>query len=416
MIEGMPVLSRRSLVLLSLTAAPVSTLLAARPVWAQDGEMSDVLLTIAPVGDDAVIGYFSLTMDAGTERVLEVRISNMGTDSATARTFAADAYTLPNGGFNGRLEGEEITGPTTWLDYPTQVIDLDGQTEQIVSFRVSVPEDTPAGQYLTCLVVQSDDPTEGSGGIAIDQVIRQVIAVAIDVPGVFSPAMTFQSAVYDDDSGIGRLDIQMTNTGNVHVRGGADIRLSDGSGVEIERFELALGTLYAGLPATIEVAVGDALSPGAYSVTLTITDDELSYTVTSDPLELEVAVPATPDVATPVPPPVEISEITAEEVRSDGVLQLVAIAVTVDNQGPPIDSARLTLRVERDGDLVEDVVLGDDVSFPGGTSSFSQRYLPLDGWQTGSYLFTAILDLVDPSTGEVQTLSTRVADARVVVS
>lgn len=408
-------LSRRSLVLAGLTLAPVSTFRLPLSASAQGEPSRDVTLTIAPVGDDADLGYFSLMLEPGEDEDLQVQVSNAGTDAAIARTYAADAFTLTNGGLNALLDGDPVSGPTTWLDFPRQDLDLDGQSGEILDFTVQVPGDTPPGQYITCLVVQNAEVVPGSGGIAFDQVIRQVIAVAIDVPGSLIPGVTIGPVRYDTTSGLNRLTIEVVNTGNVHLRPTAEIGIESGTG-DGPRVRLALGTVFAGLAVTIETALDDPLPPGTYSVTLTLTDETLDFTSTSDPLALEVESEATPVAATPVPPPIVVSAVTTEDVRSDDTLQLVSVNVTIDNQGPPVGSARVTLRVERDGELVEDIVLGEDISFPGGESSFSQRYLPLDGWVVGTYRFTAILELVDPGTGDVQELSSLTADPPVIVA
>src|SRR5215213_5734403 len=74
---------------------------------------------IAPIGE--VEGaYFSATMEPGTDQSMTAALANVGETAFEARTFAADAYTIVNGGMGVREDGSEPTGVTSWLDYPTE--------------------------------------------------------------------------------------------------------------------------------------------------------------------------------------------------------------------------------------------------------------------------------------------------------
>ena len=136
-----------------------------------------IRLSITPVG---VAGsYFTLTAAPGTRPSLTVQLRNAGAGAVSARTFAADAYTLVNGGFGARLDGEATSGTTAWLDYAPQTLDLTAGASVQRSFVVAVPADAAPGEYLTSLVIQNAEPVTGSGGqgevgVAFRQVNRQV--------------------------------------------------------------------------------------------------------------------------------------------------------------------------------------------------------------------------------------------------
>ncbi|CAN5461829.1 hypothetical protein BH20CHL6_BH20CHL6_15380 [soil metagenome] len=80
-------------------------------------------LDIRPMGVDGP--YFELTLRPGESRTLGVELANHGTQPVRARTYAADVYTLVNGGFGARLAGEASGEVTAWLDYEARTLDLD---------------------------------------------------------------------------------------------------------------------------------------------------------------------------------------------------------------------------------------------------------------------------------------------------
>ena len=87
--------------------------------------------------------------------------------------------------------------------------------------------------------------------------------------------------------------------------------------------------------------------------------------------------------------------------------------VAVDNPLQPVANARLTLHVTRDGQKVEDYVLGSSLTIPEGSSEIRQRYLPVTGWTPGTWSFSVTLDAVDSNNGGVVELATASAAASV---
>ena len=78
-------------------------------------DSAPIRLVLHPVGQGGA--FFDLAMQPGESRRLEVQIGNDGSVAIAARTYAADVYTIVNGGFGGRLRDEVTTGTTRWLTY-----------------------------------------------------------------------------------------------------------------------------------------------------------------------------------------------------------------------------------------------------------------------------------------------------------
>src|SRR5690606_5142774 len=131
-------------------------------------------------------GYFNVELEAGDSTTQKVTLGNGGEVPFDAVTYAADAYTIRNGGMGLRELDSEPTGPTTWLDYPTETFPTEPGQGFEREFTISVPEGAPTGEYVAGIAVQSAEPVneEGEEGMfRFDQYYRTVIGTRILVPG-----------------------------------------------------------------------------------------------------------------------------------------------------------------------------------------------------------------------------------------
>lgn len=257
-----------------------------------------VILGIQPVG---VTGrFFALTLAPGETRELTVELANFGTAKVRARTYAADAYTIINGGFGARLDGEPTSGTTRWLDYTVDTLELAPRAGVQRTFKVSVPADTKPGEYISSLVIQSaESQSTGGTGIAIRQVLRQAIAVAIRVPGPQTPGLVIGAATYRTIAGNSMVAVIVKNTGNIHLKPSGEFVLHDPKGVEVSRYPIAMDTVYAGTSTFIEVPFNGRLNPGDYTVELTLADSKQQAQVAVQ--AAPVIVPALETDSAPVP-------------------------------------------------------------------------------------------------------------------
>src|SRR5215217_6742247 len=99
----------------AVLAGGLSLLLAlwGPPVASARAAMSAI--SISPMGTSD--SYFKLSLPAGATQELAVMLANKGDAPTSSDTYAADAYSIVNGGFGARSGSDPATGATTWLSY-----------------------------------------------------------------------------------------------------------------------------------------------------------------------------------------------------------------------------------------------------------------------------------------------------------
>jgi hypothetical protein len=269
-----------------LVVAGVSLLMVSAP--AQAGA-DPTRLGITAVGQKTA--FFNVSLVPGEKRLLAVDLVDDSREAVAALTYAADVYTIVNGGFGVALRDQPATGTTTWLDYRTEVVQLQPAKTLRRDFTVSVPENAGPGDYITGLVVENQNPIAGSGGVALNQIVRHVLAVAIAIPGPRHPALHISSAAHLLVAGRSVVAIAVENSGNSQLKPAGDFHLFAASGSEISRSQITMDSFYARTPTHLEVPLAARLQPGLYTAVISLTDPGNGVSVTSDPLPFEVAAP-----------------------------------------------------------------------------------------------------------------------------
>jgi hypothetical protein len=264
-------------------------LVAPAAAHAQDPPVRLALLPIDQPGS-----YFDLTMRPGQTRGIEVEISNPGDAAIEARTYAADVYTIINGGFGARLRGEPQTGMTRWLDYATDVIGLRTGERDRQAFPVAVPGDAEPGEYITSIVLENDKPIPGSGSVTVDQIVRQAVAVVVTVPGKRAPALAIGEATHKVVAGRSVVSVAVENPGNVRLKPLIDVVLLDRAGAKVSQAQIQMDTFYAHTDSFVEVALDALLVPGDYTIRVTTPATE---GLKADTKEIALLVEAPPEIA-----------------------------------------------------------------------------------------------------------------------
>jgi hypothetical protein len=219
---------------------------------------------------------------------------------AKAETYAANVYSIVNGGFAARLAGQAETGVTTWLDYPEQAISLAPGHTQRLSFTITVPANASPGEHVTTLVVQEQGQTKASGAVALSQVNRQALPIVIDVPGPISPGLAVSAAASSNFAGHTVVVAGVTNTGNLRLHPDARLVVTNSQGHQVGAVAVQMGTVFPGDATTVEGTLATALPPGHYTVAADLSDATPGVAAQSVDFPINVAAPPH-IVAAPVP-------------------------------------------------------------------------------------------------------------------
>jgi hypothetical protein len=274
------------LALLALLVA----LAAPGAAFAADGQIK---LALTP--DRQPGSFFDLTMRPGESRSLSVKIGNAGDAALLARTYAADVYTIINGGFGGRLRDQRQTGTTTWLEYGTEVLELRAGKTVDRSFTIAVPASTGPGEYITSLILENDRPIHSDTAVVLDQIVRQAVAVVITVPGPRSPGLVIGAATHEVVADRSVASIAVENTGNVRLKPVATFWLYDASGDLLNQAAIVMDTFYAHTTTAVEMPFGSLLEPGTYTMRLTL--DDVAQGASADKTRIVLVVEPRADTA-----------------------------------------------------------------------------------------------------------------------
>lgn len=347
-------------------------------------EAPEVRFGILPT-DPEYGGFFEdVIINPGESKELSISILNLGDEPVNLMVFNTNAGVSGNGGFAPGSMDDELQGSALWVDFPTIESEFASQTQTDFSFTVSVPEGTPSGQYISAIVAETVEAMPLPGTEVFDHKLRYSISVGILVPGEITPAFEVGEPIWDR----GYLAVPVLNTGNYLVRPSGEIVMKDGAGKVVVTSPVQMGSIYAGLNTFIFVDLPDQLASGDYSVDLTLIDPESGFTQDYE------------GVAFYIPEPEDTTGVTLAEglVVADGEdLNFANVEIILDNGGSQLPSVDVTLKVWFDGDFLEDYPLAQNQVFLQGTNTYTTRYIPASGWESGTYSFTVEVSAVDPN-------------------
>lgn len=328
----------------------------------------------------------------GESKDVTIWIGNYGAENLPVVAFTSDISTKINGGLDMDDEGSEQHPPTTWVDFPTQEYDIAPQKEMSRTFTVSVPADAAPGEYVVPLAVETINSYEVPGAGQIRQKIRKVLTLYIVVPGDYKAAFSLGEPTVEFVTGGAAIQVPIDNEAQTTIRLAGEIVVKDDGGGTVVDAPINLAAIYGMDDTSLLYRLESLPPPGDYLISVTLTDGVSGVSASFENKTLVVPEPPSNEVV-----PLAFGNIAigpnAEPIQYAGVI------VEMINNGEVIRSTRLTLIVTKDGQPLEAFVLADNFTLNQGTTTATQRYLPLNGWESGSYGFSLKLESVDPSTG-----------------
>lgn len=356
-------------------------------------------------------GYFVFTLEPGAQGVGNVHLANPGSESILVDLSVVNARTSTNGGSSFHTADEAPTGVSTWVSYDEQSVALDAGAERLIEFSVQTPKDVAPGQYLAGLSMQIpqmgslatpqaiENQDQNQATAAFNIKTRYVIAVVIEVPGEWEASLQIRDAQLAETPSSFSLQVGLENDGTTFLRPEGAVVVTDADGNIVLDSPIKMGVFITGTESSLVIPWPGTPNPGLYSVAVDLrfgNDGAATYSA-----QLQIGAVDTPALA------IRIDSMTVTPMRSsDGVeLQYVDIVTVVDNPGQSIKKGSVALEVYRDGELIEAILMGSDLTFPQGEARFQQRYLPPSGWVPGTYTFILTISHTNEATGETTALS-----------
>ena len=225
-------------------------------------------------------GYFTYSLQPGTDTTGAVLVRNIGTQPITIQLATVDATTAQKGGSAFADIDSAPTGVASWIQLDRASVTLDPKKQQKVGFTLHTPDAARPGQYLAGIAAYLSDtalnsakpPTSDGFSSTIVTKTRYVIGVEVDVPGIAKPSisignvklLTYPSGTY--------LGVEMRNDGGLFLKPSGTLTLSDSNGKQLLKQPIAMGTFVTGTEVTYPVAWPGRVTPGSYAVAL-----ELEY-------------------------------------------------------------------------------------------------------------------------------------------
>lgn len=364
-------------------------------------DVESAIFGIVAVGDFPE-GYFDdVVVEPGTSVELTAAIVNQGTVPVSLHAFKVNALSAVNGGFLSGDEDDPPTGATAWIDFPPLDVELGPGEQHQVTFTVSVPEGADPGQYIAGLAVQME-PEQLEGSEILSKVRGYVISVGILVPGDLTHAFELGEPVIEESA----VHIPVTNTGNYLVRPAGELTLTDSGGNQVHTSMVEMGSVYAGLSTEVSVPLPEQIPPGDYTLDLTLMDKASGASAEISDAEVTVVEPVDPT---------GVSATSVSVQPNADPIAFANVAITLNNGSQLIPAASVELVVTHDGEELERYPLASNVELPNGETEVSDRYIPANAWEPGTYTFQIVVSAVDRESEGSTVLATIDVDDEIVV-
>lgn len=285
-----------------------------------------------PTGaDGATSNYFTLKAQTGETLKDAVVIANPGTIPIKVSLYPVDATSGQSGGaiYMGNTEPRKDVG--AWIILETPTVEVQPQKQTTVSFTVTVPNTTYAGQHLGGIAAQLDRgtsaATQQAGSFGVTTVTRALTAVLVNVgEATPAPSLRITGAQIADVDGLPTLTLSVQNDGTALVKSHGGVTVTDASGKTVLDSQLTLDTLVPQTTIAYPVQADPPATPGAYKVRATLDFGGSAPAVYEGPVVVTArptAAPAAPNGRARPSPAAAVA--ASEPAKSGGISPLVAV-------------------------------------------------------------------------------------------
>ncbi|MBV9214474.1 MAG: DUF916 domain-containing protein [Actinobacteria bacterium] len=181
--------STRKLALTLTLAAALTGPLASAGVAHAAGGFSVRPAETSP-SDPATRSYFKPVMKPGDSLVRHVIVANGGDQPLSLLVSGVDALTGQTTGTVYANMNDPVRKAGAWLTPQTRSITIPAHSQATVGFAIHVPGGAEPGDHVAGIAFQDARQRTSGGHFRIIEVIREVVGVAIRVPGPAAPKLS----------------------------------------------------------------------------------------------------------------------------------------------------------------------------------------------------------------------------------
>ena len=244
-------------------------------VYADDGQPAfDIRPLYTDPHNPLTRAYFVMNAQS-TTRVENnsLIVTNVGSATGTVNLYPVDAFTAATGGIVFRARTDARLDVGAWIKLSQQQVTLGAGQRQLVPFQVTIPRHVRVGQHVGGIVAALTAMQAFSArNVHLHMQQLRVVAVQVNLLGTPVEKLVATGIQPDNSSIYQRLQISLSNTGNMMLKPYGSLQISDFSGHQLQYQALRFDTF---LPQTSIIdhlyIQHKALPVGRYKATLTLT-------------------------------------------------------------------------------------------------------------------------------------------------
>jgi LysM repeat protein len=155
-----------------------------------------------------------------------VAVMNNTNQTKTILVYATDTTPSSGGGFACKQYAEEVVAEGTWYELEKDEVTIEAGKNEIVPFKVTIPEDVTVGEHNACIVMQEKKEEDTSAGANIS--VRAAIRAMVIVPGDIIRKLSINDFKYvktENDKNL--INLIVENSGNVSLDTQVDIEIKN---------------------------------------------------------------------------------------------------------------------------------------------------------------------------------------------
>ncbi len=244
-------------VLLPLLFFVLTFFLFVVPVLAVSSQTISANPTNPSPSDPRSKSWFIYSLPAGVTKKDTVTVENNSNQPITLKVYAADSLKTSQGGFALANEDAAKKGLGSWVKLSVAEVTLGPNEERNIPFTISIPAQTPTGEYSGGIIFQETQPQKftGGNGVGINVISRVGVRIYETVPGVNQLSLAVKDFRYSVADNNLIFSFTVENKGTVFISPTGTLEVKDMIGQVISDIPLdnILGVVIPGVPRTIVV-------------------------------------------------------------------------------------------------------------------------------------------------------------------